>query len=268
VPIPPPVTEPVLVGAGDIAICPGGRQEETALLLDRIGGTVFTTGDNVYNGPTMDHYENCYGPSWGRHWSRTRPSPGNHDQEPPGPGPYFAYFGSLAGASARGFYSYDVAGWHAISLDSQAAMSPGSAQYQWLEADLTASSARCTVAYWHRPLFSSGARNGSTPAVRDLWRLLYARGVDVVLSGHEHVYERFAPQDPDGRADATRGIRQFTVGTGGSELYPFNAPLPNSEARASVHGVLKLSLTTTGYSWEFIPVAGQAFSDAGSGTCH
>jgi 3',5'-cyclic AMP phosphodiesterase CpdA len=237
------------------------------MLLDRVGGTVFTTGDNVYNGPTLEHYNDCYGPSWGRHRSRTRPSPGNHDQEPPGPATYFDYFGSAAGPFGRGYYSYNVAGWHVISLDSQAAMSQGSPQYQWLEADLASSSARCTVAYWHRPLFSSGP-NGSTQSVYELWRLLYAGGADVVMNGHDHAYERFAPQDPDGRADTTRGIRQFTVGTGGAALYGFSAPRINSEVRASVHGVLKLTLSATGYAWEFISVAGQAFSDAGSGTCH
>jgi hypothetical protein len=248
-------------------MCPEGEPEATALLLDRIGGTVFTTGDNVYHGPTPEHYRDCYGPSWGRHLSRTRPSPGNHDYDSPGLGTYFEYFGTLAGPSGRGYYSYNVAGWHAISLDSQAAMNPGSPQYQWLEADLSANTARCTVAYWHHPLYSSGP-NGSTQAVRDVWRLLYAKGADVVLNGHDHAYERFAPQDPDGRADPARGIQQFVVGTGGAPLYGFGASRPNSEVRASVRGVLKLTLTATGYSWAFIPVAGQAFNDTGSGTCH
>jgi hypothetical protein len=248
-------------------MCPEGQPEATALLLDRIGGTVFTTGDNVYHGPTMAHYVDCYGPSWGRHLSRTRPSPGNHDYDYPGPSTYYSYFGSAAGPEGLGFYSYDVAGWHVVSLNSQSSMRAGSAQYQWLEQDLSSNTATCTVAYFHYPLFSSSL-NGPTAAVRDLWRLLHDRGVDVVLNGHDHVYERFAPQDPDGRADPARGIRQFVVGTGGASLYGFGAPTANSEVRGSVHGVLKLTLQASGYSWEFIPVAGQSFRDSGSGSCH
>jgi hypothetical protein len=236
------------------------------LLLDRIGGTVFTAGDNLNGGsPTLRRYLECYGPSWGRHLGRTRPSPGNHDFDPPGPAPYYTYF-DAAGPDGLGYYSYDVSGWHVIALNSLIAMHPGSTQHQWLEQDLSASAARCTVAYWHYPLFSSGY-NGPTPAVRDLWRVLYDYGVDVVINGHDHSYERFAPQDPDGRADPGRGIRQFTVGTGGAYLYGFGAPRPNSEARASVHGVLKLNLEPTGYAWEFVPIAGQTFRDSGSETC-
>jgi hypothetical protein len=257
----------VLVGAGDIAMCPGGAQEATALLLDRVGGTVFTTGDNVYGGPSFLKYTECYGPTWGRHLSRTRPVPGNHDYESPGPSAYFAYFGEAAGEEGLGYYSYDVSTWHVIALNNEVPMSQGSSQYLWLQSDLAGHAARCTVAYFHYPLFSS-SQNGPTPAVRDLWRLLYDSGADVILNGNDHVYERFAPQDPNGRSDAARGIRQFTVGTGGATLYGFGTPAANSEARASVHGVLKLSLQSAGYSWEFIPVAGQSFRDSGAGTCH
>jgi len=267
-PVPPPSAEPVLVGAGDIAVCPGGNQEATALLLDRIAGTVFTAGDNLnFGSPTFQNYLECYGPSWGRHLVRTRPAPGNHDYDYPGPSTYFSYFGAALGSDGLGFYSYDVAGWHVVSLNSLISMRPGSAQYQWLEDDLAANSASCTVAYFHHPLFSS-AQNGPNPSVRDLWRVLYDRGVEVVLNGHDHVYERFAPQDPDGRADPARGIRQFTVGTGGAPLYAFGAARANSEVRTSVHGVLKLTLQVTGYSWEFVSIAGQSFRDSGSGSCH
>ena len=265
----PPVSanDPILVGAGDIAMCPLGAQSATALLLDQTGGTVFTTGDNVYDGPTLARYTDCYGPTWGRHLGRTRPSPGNHDYDPPGSSAYFAYFGENAGPRGLGYYSYDVSTWHVISLNSQVAMQPGSAQYAWLQSDLAANPVRCTVAYFHHPLFSS-SQNGPTPAVRDVWRLLYDAGADVILNGNDHVYERFAPQDPTGKADAARGIRQFTVGTGGAMLYGFGTPAANSEVRASVHGVLKLYLQAPGYAWEFVPVAGQSFRDGGTGTCH
>jgi len=265
----PPVSahDPVLVGAGDIAMCPLGAQSATALLLDRIGGTVFTTGDNVYDAPTPAKYADCYGPAWGRHLERTRPVPGNHDYDPPGSSGYFGYFGENAGPKGLGYYSYDVATWHVIALNSQIGMQAGSAQYAWLQSDLAANPVRCTVAYFHHPLFSS-SQNGPTASVRDLWRLLYDGGADVILNGNDHVYERFAPQDPAGRADAARGIRQFTVGTGGATLYGFGTPAPNSEVRASVHGVLKLYLQASGYAWEFVPVAGQSFRDGGTGTCH
>ena len=248
-------------------MCPLGAQSATALLLDQIGGTVFTTGDNVNEGPTLAKYTECYGPAWGRHLGRTRPSPGNHDYDPPGSSAYFTYFGEAAGDPGLGYYSYDIATWHVISLNSEVPMSPGSSQYLWLQSDLASHPARCTVAYFHHPLFSS-AQNGPTPAVRDLWRLLYDNGVDAVFNGHDHVYERFAPQDPNGKADAARGIRQFTVGTGGATLYGFGSPAPNSEARASVFGVLKLYLQASGYAWQFIPVAGQSYRDGGTGTCH
>lgn len=268
-PPPPPFnpTDPILVGAGDIARCPAGAQGATALLLDGIGGTVFTTGDNVYDGPTLTRYAECYGPTWGRHLYRTRPTPGNHDYDSPGPSAYFTYFGDAAGEPGLGFYSYEVGTWHVIALNSMIPMQAGSSQYLWLRADLASHPASCTVAYFHHPLFTSSL-NGPVVAVRELWRLLYDGGADIVINGNDHVYERFAPQDPNGRADPVKGIRQFTVGTGGAELYSFGTPAANSEVRASVHGVLKLTPAHAGYSWEFIPVAGQTFKDSGAGSCH
>jgi hypothetical protein len=146
-------------------------------------------------------------------------------------------------------------------------MQPGSSQYLWLQADLAANSTKCAAAYFHYPLFSSSP-NGPIPAVRDLWRVLYSFGVEIVLNGDQHVYERFAPQDPDGKADPARGIREFIVGTGGATLYGFASPAPNSEVRGVAHGVLKLSLQPAGYAWAFIPIAGQSFRDSGTGTCH
>jgi hypothetical protein len=262
----PPLT-PVLVGAGDIADCTDVAVIATGRLIDGVDGTVFTTGDNVYNTPTADNYLNCYGPNWGRHLYRTHATPGNHDYDPPGPFTYFQYFGSAAGEQfGLGYYSYNLGGWHILALDSDIPIGAGSSQLLWVESELAANKVPCTIAYWHHPLFSS-AKNGPQTFVRDLWRVLYKYGVDVVMNGHDHVYERFAPQDPDGKADAAKGIRQFTVGTGGASLYYFNTPLATSESRALVHGVLKIGLQASSYTWEFIPVSGQSFRDSGTGTC-
>jgi Bacterial Ig-like domain (group 2)/Calcineurin-like phosphoesterase len=260
----------VFVGAGDIASCGGSnRAEGTAQLLDAIAGTVFTLGDNAYPSGTADEFANCYHPKWGRHKARTRPSPGNHDYDQPGAGPYYAYFGASAGDSGKGYFSFDLGEWHIISLNSNISMSAGSPQEQWLRADLAASTKQCTLAYWHHSRFSSSATHGSSTAPRPLWQALYAAEADIVLTAHDHLYERFAPQTPDGVADAARGIRAFVVGTGGASLYTFTAPVANSEVRNSITwGVLKLTLSAAAYSWEFVPIAGQTFTDSGSGTCH
>jgi PKD repeat protein len=257
------------VGAGDIAVCGSSGHPATANLLDGIPGQVFTAGDNAYdNGSTAD-YANCYDPTWGRHKARTRPSPGNHEYNTPGAADYFTYYGAAAGPSGLGYYSYDLGAWHIISLNSNITMSAGSAQEQWLRADLAAHPAQCTLAYWHHPLFNSGSTNGNRPAVQPLWQALYDAGADVVISAHEHVYERFGPQTPAGVADPQYGIRQFTVGTGGAGLYGFGNPLPNSEVRNSVtRGVIKMTLRANGYDWQFIPIAGQTFTDQGTASCH
>lgn len=269
VPPPPPVPggSQVFVGAGDIAQC-DSNSEATARLLDTIGGTVFTLGDNAYFHGTRENFRDCYEPTWGRHKARTRPAPGNHEYETSGAFPYFDYFGANAGPAGLGYYSFDVGAWHAISLNSNVPANAASAQASWLRAELASHPpSRCTVAYWHHPLFSSGT-NGDTPTMRDLWRILYEANVDLVLNGHDHLYERFAPQDPDGRPDSSRGIRQFTVGTGGATLTQFRATRPNSEIRLSgVFGVLRLTLFSAGYDWEFVSVSGPP-RDSGTGTCH
>lgn len=254
----------VFVGAGDIAVC-GGTSEATARLLDAIGGTVFTLGDNAYFSGTRQEFNDCYGPTWGRHKSRTRPVPGNHEYQSPGASPYFEYFGANAGPPGLGYYSFELGDWHAIALNSNIAVDGGSIQAAWLRADLAFSRARCTIAYWHHPLFTSGPNQDQTQ-MREFWRLLYDSGADLVLAGHDHTYERFAPQDPEGRADPLRGIREFIVGTGGAPLYQFVTVRANSEARLRTHGVLKLTLLADNYQWEFIPVSGPG--DAGNGSCH
>ena len=262
------VSDPVLVGAGDIAHCSSNGDEVTASLLDSIDGTVFTTGDNVYPDGTSEEFANCYDPSWGRHKSRTRPSPGNHDYHTADAAGYFGYFGAMAGEPGKGYYSYDLGAWHIIALNSNIPVEAGSAQEQWLRADLTAHPVACTLAYWHHPRFSSGTVHGSNPSLQPLWQALYDYGADVVLVGHEHNYERFAPQDPSGMADAARGIRQFVIGTGGRSHYSFGTPIANSEVRNDdTYGVLKLTLHPTGYTWEFIPEAGQTFRDSGDASC-
>jgi hypothetical protein len=256
------------VGAGDIAEG-GGEAEATATLLDAIPGTVFTAGDNAYPDGTTSDYTNYYEPTWGRHKARTRPCPGNHDYHTSGASGYFSYYGASAGPAGQGYYSYDLGDWHIISLNSEIDASAGSAQEQWLRADLAASSKDCTIAYWHQPLFSSGDVHGSTDICKPLWQALHDAGAEIVICGHDHEYERFAPQDANGVADPTNGIREFVVGTGGAGLYSIATPIANSEAHnANTFGVLKLTLGSGTYSWQFIPIAGQTYTDSGSGTCH
>jgi hypothetical protein len=259
---------PVLVGAGDIATCSGTGDEATANLLDGIAGTVFTTGDNVYPDGTSAEFANCYDPTWGRHKARTRPSAGNHDYHTQGAAGYYSYFGAAAGDPSKGYYSYNLGDWHIIVLNSEISAGANSAQVQWLRADLAAHPVACTAAYWHKPRFSSGEHHGSSTSMRPLWQALYDFGADVVLAGHEHNYERFAPQDPEGVADPARGIREFVVGMGGRSHYAFGTPIANSEVRnADTYGVLKLTLHPTSYTWEFIPEAGKTFTDSGTASC-
>jgi hypothetical protein len=258
----------VLVGAGNMARCGTTDDEETAKLLDGIAGTVFTTGDNVYDSGSSTDFTSCYQPSWGRHLARTRPAAGDQDYQTAGAAAYFAYFGAAAGQAGKGYYSYDVGDWHIVVLNSNIAMHVGSPQEQWLRADLAASNRQCTLAYWHHPRFSSY----STPVrteVEPLWDALYDAGAELVINGHYRVYERFAPQDPNGAADPQKGIRQFTVGTGGQGVDAFGTALPNSEKRRrGVHGVLKLTLDAGSYTWTFVPVPGKDFADSGTGSCH
>lgn len=259
---------PVLVGAGDVAVCTGSGDEATAALLDGISGTIFTTGDNAYPNGTASDFQNCYDPSWGRHKARTRPSAGNHDYDTPGAAAYYAYFGSRAGDASKGYYAYDLGAWRIVVLNSNLQTNAGSPQLQWLAADLAANPRTCTLAYWHHARFSSGT-HGNNPAMKPFWDALYAAGVDVVLVGHDHDYERFAPQDPNGAADPVNGIRQFVVGTGGSTLRGFPTIAANSEVRySSSWGVLKLTLYSSRYEWRFVPTAGSGFSDTGSASCH
>ena len=265
-------TPDVLAGAGDIAQCDRTGDEETANLLDVIPGTVLALGDNAYSDGSDADYQ-CYDASWGRHKARTRPVPGNHDYQTPNATGYYNYFGALAGDPTKGYYSYDVGAWHLIALNNYVPMDAGSAQEQWLLADLAAHPSLCTLAYWHHPQISSWTDSATggivNPAVKQLVTDLYNAGADVVLNGHRHWYERFAPQNPDGVLDSARGIREIIVGTGGPGFqFPTNVA-PNSEVRiASVWGVIKMYLYSNSYAWKFIPVAGQTATDSGSYACH
>src|SRR5213592_3306156 len=262
------VAPPVLVGAGDIADCTRNQDSLTANLMDTIPGTVFADGDNAYPDGSSTVYKNCYNPTWGRFKARTKPVPGNHDYLTSGASGYFNYFGSAAGASGKGYYSYDLGTWHIVALNSNIAMNVGSAQEVWLKADLAKSTKQCTVAYWHHPLFSSG-NEGAHPEVAPLWQDLYNAGAELVIVGHDHDYERFAPQATNGVADSAYGIREIVAGTGGGGLFPAHPPVPNSEVlNDNTIGVLKLTLHTSGYTWKFLPIPGKTFTDEGGSSCH
>jgi hypothetical protein len=275
-PTPQPPSAAGVIAAGDIASCRTEADEATAELVEGVAGTVLALGDEAYPKGSLANFEECYGPSWGRFKDRTRPVPGNHEYYTEGARGYFEYFGEAAGDPEGGYYSYDVGSWHVVALNSnceEVRCGPGSPQTRWLEEDLAAAGqVRCTLAYMHHPRFSSGEKHGSTSGgVEVLWEALYEANTDVVLSGHEHNYERFAPQDPRGRADPERGIRQFVVGTGGGggEAPISSDPITNSEVRTDgIDGVLELTLRPKGYEWEFIPVGDESFTDSGDSQCH
>ena len=276
---------PVIAAAGDIACDPSdgafnhGRGTASAcrqlatsklLLADRYSA-VLTLGDNQYEDGSYRKYLAAYAPSWGRVKRRTRPTPGNHEYETAGAAGYFRYFGRAAGPPGRGYYSFDVGAWHLVSLDSNCAdvggCETGSPQERWLRRDLAAHPARCTLAYWHHPRFSSGM-HGSDADIAGLWQALSEKRADVVLVGHDHDYERFAPLDGAGMPDAARGIREFVVGTGGKSHRAFESRAPGSQARdATTFGILALTLRPGGYDWRFVPAVG-SFTDRGSGRCH
>jgi hypothetical protein len=273
-PIPPHlIREQIFAGAGDIAKCNDGNAAGVARLLDSVnGGTFFTLGDNAYMSGTEREFRDCYHPTWGRHRSYTFPSPGNHEYAADrNATAYFDYFGTNAGTHGDGYYSFALGeAWHAISLNSEVPTSRDSPQGVWLANDLAMNRKKCTVAYWHKPLVSSGP-NGDHPHMKPIFTMLYAAGVEIVMAGHDHLYERFYPQDPDGRPDTLNGIRQFIVGTGGVPNYDFlRVSKPNSERQIKAHGILKLTLLAESYQWEFIPVSGAAAERDSGGpfSCH
>jgi hypothetical protein len=261
-----------LVGAGDIAGCNFKADRKTARLVGRIPGTVFTLGDNVYPDATRAQFRDCYDPTWGNYRKRTRPTAGNHDYYTSGAKPYFNYFRWRAGRPT-GYYSYDRGSWHIVALNSNCKQVGGcewrSAQGRWLRRDLAHHRARCTLAYFHHPLYASG--NGyDSPQVKPFWHILYNHHADVILSGHAHRYERFARITPGGARSSARGIRQFIVGTGGAPGGSQKGPdEPRVQAKkVGAPGVLKLKLGSGFYHWKFVPVAGRNYTDSGRARCH
>lgn len=269
-----------LYAAGDIAQCnragpKWSGAEETAKVVEAgLAATpdaaVILLGDVVYPHGTDRDFATCYHPTWGRFKDRTHPSPGNHEYATPGASGYYKYFGKAAG---NGYYSLQLGSWHVLSLDSNLKGAAHEAQLAWLERELAASRARCTLAYWHHPLYSSGW-HGNIAHMRRAWELLHKAGAELVLAAHDHTYERFAPQDAFGRLDRERGIRQFVVGTGGAQLTPFVAPVANTEVRDNSRtGVLKLVLAEGGYTWQFMEAVYDGFPnggdpDRGAAQCH
>lgn len=264
--MPPPATTITIYAAGDIGECGFGALD-TGKLLDRLpGGFVLALGDLAYMNGSAVNFRDCYDPAWGRHLDRTRPVPGNHEYETDRTASaYFDYFGDLAGPRGLGYYAFNAGPWRVIALNSEIPHDVGSTQLTWLRNELTTSRTQCTLAYWHRPLFSSGP-NFNQPDVKPFWDVLQEFGAEVVLNGHDHMYERFAAQDSTARP-AANGIRQFIAGTGGAHLYTPGPPKPNSEIRGSAYGILVLTLTAGSYSWDFASV-NNTFRDTGSGACH
>lgn len=264
-PPPPPPASEIFVGAGDIAGCTERFHDEaTADLLDTIEGPVFALGDNVQGAGTPEDFANCFEPSWGRHKARIWPAVGNHEYNVEGAVPHFEYWGERAGPAGKGYYSFDLGAWHVVVLNSNVLFEE---QNDWLAADLAANPRRCTLAYWHHPWFTSSAYRGPEELKRFV-EILGEAGADVILTGHAHGYERFAPQTADGEPDEERGIRHFVVGSGGAPFHPFKRTKPNSVVRVHAYGLLKLELFEDRYTWEFVPVAGETFTDAGEGQCH
>lgn len=264
--------------AGDIADCKQYRPEDsgaarTAALVSAglkadKEAAVLTLGDHTYPVGLLEEFTGCYDATWGKFKDRTHPSPGNHEYYTPQAVGYYRYFGAAAGPQQLGYYSFKLGSWHVVSLNSYLNAEEHRKQLDWLRQELAANPSSCTLAYWHHPLYSSGG-HGSSKRMQEAWRILHAAGAELVLAAHDHGYERFAPQDADGRRDDRQGLRQFVVGTGGAQLTPFRFRKLHSQVSDNTTlGVLKLSLKEKGYEWEFLPVEKDGFSDRGTALCH
>jgi hypothetical protein len=278
-------SDPVLLTAGDIASCSWSSDEATATLVDGLAGTVLTLGDNAYPNGTATDFSSCYGPTWGRFKSRTRPTPGNHDYNTAGAKGYFDYWNGVgnqagpAGDRSLGYYSFDLGTWHVVVLNSECEESSGlwlkggcaagSAQEAWLEADLAAAPTNNIIVAWHKPRYSSSLEHGASAHMQGFWQIAYDAGVDLVLAGHSHNYERFAQMNASGAVDTTFGMREIVVGTGGASAHGFSTPPSTSQVRNSgTAGVLQLTLHPTSFDWRFVPVAGKTFTDTGTQQVH
>jgi hypothetical protein len=281
-----PDPDPLIAAAGDIACgtdtprsAPCRQMETSELLIELRPAAVLALGDIQYEFGQYQDFLRFFDVSWGRLRPLLRPAPGNHEYTTRDANGYFDYFngqgrtGGVAGNRGEGWYSFEVGSWHLVSLNSNCAeiasgCGGNSPQLRWLRADLAASRAACTLAFWHHPRFSSG-KSQNDRTTQAFWDALYEANADVVLVGHDHGYERFAPQNPSGQPDAARGLRQFVVGTGGHSFQDFAATLPNSEARNNTtFGVIKMRLRPGRYEWAFEPIPGGTFTDSSSGACH
>jgi acid phosphatase type 7 len=266
--LPPSVVaaDPVVLAAGDIASCSSDGDEQTAALLDAHRGTVLALGDLAYDDGSPEEFQSCFGPSWGRHKARIRPTPGNHEYNSGGSG-YFAYFGAAAGPWKRGYYSFNLGRWHIVSLNSERDTASNGAQVRWLRRDLARAKARCVLAFWHRPRWTAGAYEDDARTA-PFWEVLYTAGADVVLTAHDHNYQRYPPLNGRGEIDRARGIRSFVVGTGGGgRFYDLRRDSRRRTANTGTWGLLRLMLRPSGYGWRFLPVAGGSYRDAGSASC-
>src|SRR5262249_22475835 len=266
---PPPATSSVINAAGDIGECGFGALD-TGKILDGLSGTILALGDLAYMDGTAANFAQCYDPAWGRHKARTRPVPGNHEYATDRTArAYFDYFGDLAGERGAGYYAFTEGPWRIIALNDNIPIGPGTPQMQWLREELETTRTLCTLAYWHKPLFSSGP-NGTAndgAASKAIWSTLMEFGVDLVLNGHDHEYERFAPQDQDGKP-SVNGIREFVAGTGGAHTYTPLAQTANSRVRLrGVYGILRIDLFSANYHWEFHSGVNTVL-DRGDGACH
>ncbi|MCY7418087.1 MAG: metallophosphoesterase [Chloroflexi bacterium] len=257
-------------GAGDIVACGSSNAIATAALLDSIAGTIFTLGDNVYPDATTTEFRDCFDPTWGRQKARMLPVIGNHEYNTAGAAGYFGYFGAAA-AGPGGYYAVDQGTWRVYAINSECSFVPcgaASAQLSWLQADLAANPRQCVLAMWHEPRFTSGV-HGDATAMAPIWAALHAAGAELVLSGHDHDYERLLPMDPSGTYDPGHGVIQMVVGTGGVGNNAFPGVRANSVVRNdSTYGVIQLTLRPGGWDWHFLPVPGGSFTDSGSASCH
>lgn len=270
--------DPILLAAGDIAgkpDGPSGNDELTARVLDRVVAvnpgrvTIAAVGDLAYETGTAQEFAARYDPTWGRHRDITLPVPGNHEYKTPGATGYYAYWGARAGEPGLGYYAQDVGAWRVYALNSEIAHGNGSAQVQWLRSDLARHPAVCVLAFTHHPRFSSGS-HGSDAGLTGIWQALQDAGAEILLGGHDHNYQRFAPQTATGVRDDGRGVRQWVVGMGGIGLYRFDRPIANSEAwDTGGYGVLQLTLHPASYDFRYLGVDGNAYTDSGTGiACH